>query len=81
MAIFERGKPVSTELPGVVVENGLKPGLHRFSLMVVDERGRESVPDVLVVEVSDTETPPIVPTRPTPPDAAIRRKPRTRSTS
>lgn len=80
MAIFERGKPVSTEVPGVVVENGLKPGLHRFSLVVVDERGRESVPDVWVVEVSDTETPPIVPTRPTP-DAAIRRKPRTRSTS
>jgi hypothetical protein len=77
MAIFERGIPVSTELPGVVVENGFKPGLHRFSLVVVDERGRESMPDVRVVEVSDTVTPLIVPTRPV---AAVRRKPRTRST-
>jgi hypothetical protein len=64
MAIFERGIPVSTEVPGVAVEGRFKPGLHRFSLVVVDERGRESVPDELVVEVSDTVSPPIVPTRP-----------------
>jgi hypothetical protein len=42
MVSFTRDRPVKTRQPGVVVDAGLEPGLHRFRLEVVAEDGRGS---------------------------------------
>jgi hypothetical protein len=78
MAQFAIGKALSTEVGGIEVDAGLKPGLHRFSLMVVNEAGlRSRVADQVVVQVVQVLQPvqpvqPLQPVRPTP-----RRTPRT----
>jgi len=75
MAQFAIGKALTTEVGGIEVDAGLKPGLHRFSLMVVNEAGlRSRVADQVVVQVVQVlqPVPPLQPVRPTP-----RRTPRT----
>ena len=52
MASFVIGQPLTTTEPRVVVDAGLKPGLHRFQLVVVDDGGQASKPDEAVVEVA-----------------------------
>jgi len=52
MAILTPGRPHTQAQPRLVVENPLKPGLHRFQLIVTDERGTESAPDEIVVRVT-----------------------------
>jgi len=51
MSQFKPGVPVVTEAPRVSVDAGLRPGRHRFQLMVLDDNGRRSKPCVVVVEV------------------------------
>lgn len=51
MAVLAVRKPVDSKLPALLVENKLPLGQHRFSLVVIDDRGLESAPDVLVVTV------------------------------
>lgn len=51
MAILTPGRPHTQAQPHLVVENTLKPGLHRFRLIVTDERGNEGAPDEIVVRV------------------------------
>ena len=51
MPLFKPNVPVETREPVVVVEPPLSPGRHRFQLVVVDDRGRESEPAFVVVLV------------------------------
>ena len=51
MPVLVQGKPLEQREPVLVVQNRFEPGVHRFSLVVVDERGIESEPDVLAVTV------------------------------
>lgn len=51
MAILVIGRPHTQAQPRLVVENKLKPGLHRFRLTVTDESGNESAADEIVVRV------------------------------
>lgn len=48
---FAPNRPITTHEPVVVVDAGLPPGSHRFSLVVVDSEGRASAPDEVVVTV------------------------------
>jgi len=54
-------KPHRSKEPQVLVENPLKPGRYRFSLVVVDDADNESVPFELVVAVVEQERPVIRP--------------------
>jgi hypothetical protein len=69
MVNFVRGQAVKTREATVTVDAGLKPGVHRFRLVVVDERGLASKADEFRVEISELR-PPVVPVRPHGPDAA-----------
>jgi hypothetical protein len=48
---FATDKPHRSRTPEVVVENPLKPGRYRFSLVVVDTSDNESEPFELAVSV------------------------------
>jgi hypothetical protein len=48
---FVTDKPLRSKTPDVVVENPLKPGRYRFSLVVVDTSDNESEPFELAVSV------------------------------
>jgi hypothetical protein len=50
MAVFKRGEPIATEEPVVRVDR-LLVGDHVFQLVVVDDEGNESAPDVAEVRV------------------------------
>lgn len=64
MATFTPGKPVTTEKPAVTVDAGLKVGVHRFRLVVVDAGGNESKPDEVRVIVREQVI--VGPVRPVP---------------
>lgn len=51
------GKPHRSKEPQVVVENPLKPGRYRFSLVVVDEADNASAPFELTVSVVEQVRP------------------------
>lgn len=61
MAEFIPNEPVKTEKDTVEVSisanNPLKPGRHRFRLVVIDDSGNESEPDEVEVVVLDKERP------------------------
>ncbi|MFG6467179.1 hypothetical protein [Roseateles sp. BYS87W] len=57
MALLPLQQPVSSPEPRLVVHNLLPPGRHRFSLVVVDEHGRTSAPDVCEVTVRPRPAP------------------------
>lgn len=52
MARFVINQTQVTREPRVVVDAGLRPGLHRFRLVVSDDAGNASRPDEVVVQVS-----------------------------
>ena len=54
-------KPHRSKEPQVLVENPLKPGRYRFSLVVVDDANNESVPFELAVTVVEQIRPVIRP--------------------
>jgi hypothetical protein len=58
MPVFVPNQPIETIEPFVKVENQLTPGIYHFSLVVEDEHGRRSVPDVKVVTVTGPPPPP-----------------------
>lgn len=51
MVQFVTDKPIRSRTPEVVVENPLKPGRYRFSLVVIDTSDNESEPFELAVSV------------------------------
>lgn len=51
MSSFSVGKPQSTSKPAITVDAGLAAGFHRFRLVVLNEAGKPSQPDELVVRV------------------------------
>lgn len=61
MAEFTLNQPVTTTEPSVEVtvdaQNPLPIGRHRFQLVVTDESGNTSNPDVVEVIVRDTQNP------------------------
>ncbi len=61
MATFIPGQPISTQAPTVEVTvtptSPLPPGRHRFQLIVVDDSGNQSVPNVAEVIVVDDQRP------------------------
>lgn len=62
MAQFVVGQPITTEVPRIAVDAGLRPGAHRFRLVVVDSAGASSRPDEVVVQVVDAVQPTPQPT-------------------
>jgi hypothetical protein len=48
---FVPNVPVETKTPTVVVDPGLRPGAHRFRLVVENKRGLQSKPAEVVVTV------------------------------
>jgi len=87
MAQFVAGEPHTTEVPRIEVDAGLKPGAHRFRLVVVNDAGRNSAPDEVVVQVEAVQPTPQPTTQPMPRPAidlasrptvrTLRRTPRT----
>ena len=65
MATFAVGQSIKTGEPTIVVDAGLKPGAHRFQLVVVTEDGRSSDPDAATVTVTEGTIGPIGPLRDT----------------
>lgn len=59
MAVLPIGQALESRLATLLVENRLAAGQHRFALVVVDDQGNESAPDVLTVTVRATLAPPI----------------------
>ncbi len=61
MPVFKPGTPVITEEPVVEVISSeellLKPGRHRLQLVVEDDSGNVSLPDIVDVIVRDTIRP------------------------
>lgn len=57
MTQFAVGQPQTTEVPRIAVDAGIKPGLHRFRLVVVDSSGLSSKPDEVVVQVRAAAAP------------------------
>ena len=53
MVEFVIGQSVTTKVPQVTVDAGLKPGAHRFRLVVTDEQGLQSRVDEIVVQVRE----------------------------
>lgn len=51
MAQFEPGTRIATAEPVVTVDAGLRPGQHLFTLVVVDDEGRASLPAERIVTV------------------------------
>ena len=51
MAEFRPGVMLRTKEPQIKVDPGLKPGPHEFALVVVNDRGEESPPDVRLVTI------------------------------
>lgn len=52
MARFAINQTLVTQEPVIVVDAGLRPGLHRFRLVVTDDQGISSQPDEVVVQIS-----------------------------
>ena len=61
MANFVIGTAIETTAPTVEVtvdvNNPLPVGRHKFQLVVVDQEGNQSLPDVVEVIVKDTQNP------------------------
>ena len=61
MAQFVIGTPIETTEPSIEVTvdraHPLAPGRHQFQLVVVDDSGNQSAPDVVEVIVRDTTKP------------------------
>ncbi len=70
MASFTIGVPITTDVPFIQVDAGLKPGRHLFQLVVATADGRISRPDQAVVTVSDSR---IITPRPVIPEPVIGR--------
>ena len=51
MPVLALNQTIEQREPLLVVSNRLEPGLHRFSLVVVNDRGVASEPDLLTVTV------------------------------
>jgi len=49
---FVQGRPVTTRVPKVAVDPGLRTGVHRFQLVVIDTAGLRSRPDVALVRIA-----------------------------
>jgi hypothetical protein len=71
MAKFSIDKPVTTDVSDIVVDAGLKPGLHRFRLVVVDDTGQASGSDEALVQVAEETVAPLNLTTATTPGPAI----------
>lgn len=52
MASFAINQTLVTREPVITVDAGLRPGLHRFRLVVTDDQGISSQPDEVVVQIS-----------------------------
>ena len=59
MAVLPLGRPLESKAATLLVENKLAAGQHRFALVVIDNDGNESEPDVLTVTVRASLPPPI----------------------
>lgn len=61
MAEFTVNQPIKTEEDTIEVtispNNALRPGRHRFRLVVADDSGNESEPDEVEIVVLDSERP------------------------
>jgi hypothetical protein len=53
VAEFVPGREVPTREPRIDVDPGLRPGTYLFRLVVVNDRGEESLPDERVVTIVD----------------------------
>jgi hypothetical protein len=51
MPVMAPNQPIEVRTPTLLVENALAFGRHRFALVVIDDRRRESRTDIIEVEV------------------------------
>lgn len=51
MATFVPGRPITTSVPRITVDAGLRAGRHLFSLVVANGNGTQSRADEVTVEV------------------------------
>ena len=49
---FTPNEPIETEEPTIAVDPGLPVGLHRFQLVVVNDRGQKSEPAEIAVTIT-----------------------------
>ena len=69
MVAFRPAKTVATAESAVTVDGDLKPGIYRFQLVVENERGLSSVPDLVSVTIRERLSPTPEPLRPPSPFA------------
>jgi hypothetical protein len=58
MAAFQEGKPIASPVPTIQVDAGLAPGTYQFQLIVEDDSGNRSAPDVKIVQIVQSTTAP-----------------------
>lgn len=61
MVVLRLNVPHETDEPRLLVENSLRPGVHVFRLVVVDDDGQESDPVTASVRVREGTRPPVNP--------------------
>ena len=66
MATFSVGQTITTREPLIAVDAGLRPGAHRFQLVVLTGDGRRSPPDAASVTVFERTIGPVIGTITTP---------------
>jgi hypothetical protein len=64
MAVLPLGKALEQEKPVLLVENKLAAGKHRFTLVVINDKGEESEPTSLDVSIGGLIVPPRRPVTP-----------------
>lgn len=52
MTVLVRGRPFTTRVATLAIDPGLPVGVHRFQLVVVDNAGLSSRPDVALVRIA-----------------------------
>jgi hypothetical protein len=66
VATFAVGQTITTSVPSIAVDAGLRLGGHRFQLVVVTADGRKSPPDTATVNVTEQTIGPVIGTITTP---------------
>lgn len=72
MPVLPLNQPLDSAEPRLLVQNQLRPGRHRFSLVVVDDSGRASAPAEWVLTVQPLQPVQPRPSRPLPPLRPLR---------
>lgn len=59
MPVLKPNRPVTQTSPQLLIENDLPVGRYRFELVVIDDAGQESPPDLVTVTVISNSDGPV----------------------